>query len=163
MPLALTVHPKASLHHPSKPITEFGDDLRVLAEQMNETMIRENGIGLAAPQIGKNISIIIVKIGDEGDKYKCYVNPKITFSSAKTVAIEEGCLSVPGLFGYVERRAKIRVSYQDVDGKKIIEKATGMRAIVLQHEIDHINGTLIIDHAIQVTKGSLDTKHATKK
>jgi peptide deformylase len=154
MKLALTLHPTRSLNQPSKPVTHFDAALAELAIAMNETMIRENGIGLAAPQIGKNIQLIIVKVGDEGSNYKTYVNPRITFASAKTIAIEEGCLSVPGVFGYVSRRAKIRVSYHDLTGIKHIEKATGMRAIVLQHEIDHINGTLIIDHPMHITKGS---------
>lgn len=133
----------------------FDGALTELVAAMNEAMIRENGIGLAAPQIGKNIQVIIVKVGDEGSEYKAYVNPRITFASPKTIAIEEGCLSVPGLYGYVRRKAKIRVSYQDLTGAKRIEKASGMEAIVLQHEIDHINGLLIISHPIEVTKGTL--------
>lgn len=154
MSLPITLYPKQSLHEPSATVTVFDTMLEKLVEEMNNAMIRENGIGLAAPQIGKNIQLIIVKVGDEGTEFRSYVNPRITFASAKTIAIEEGCLSVPGVFGYVKRAAKIRVSYQDLSGAKKIEKATGMEAIVLQHEIDHINGTLIIDHPIQVTKGA---------
>ena len=77
----------------------------------------------------------------------------ITFKSLKKVAIEEGCLSIPGVYGYVERAAKIRLTYKDILGKKHTKKATGMEAIVLQHEIDHVNGFLIVNRPIQFTKG----------
>lgn len=146
-------YPKKTLNEPSERITVFDDVLKELAKAMNETMIRENGIGLAAPQIGKNIRLIVVKVGDEGDHYHAYVNPEIVFTSDKTVAIEEGCLSLPGVFGYIQRSSKIRFQYWDLDGKKQSGKARGMEAIVLQHEIDHINGSLIINRPIQVTQG----------
>lgn len=153
MTLPITLYPKKSLNKPSELVTVFDTHLTELARQMNEAMIRENGIGLAAPQVGRNIQLIIVKIGEEGSEYRAYANPRITFSSGKSIAIEEGCLSVPGVFGYVKRAAKVRVSYQDLSGAKKTEKATGMEAIVLQHEIDHIKGTLIINHELHVTKG----------
>ncbi|MBI4091101.1 MAG: peptide deformylase [Candidatus Komeilibacteria bacterium] len=146
-------YPVTTLNEPSELISAFDESLKKLAESMHETMIRENGIGLAAPQIGKNIRLIIVKVGDEGNDYRAYVNPEIVFSSDKTVAIEEGCLSLPGVFGYVQRASKIRFTYRDLDGKKQSGKARGMEAIVLQHEIDHINGSLIINRTFQVTQG----------
>ena len=150
---SIVKHPARTLHQPCDDVTQFGDSLHALAEEMNKTMISSNGIGLAAPQIGKNIKFVIVKVGDEGSEYAAYVNPVITFRSAKKVSIEEGCLSLPGLYGYVTRAAKIRVKYQNVRGEKKIEKLTGMPAIILQHEIDHINSKLIIDRDIHITKG----------
>ena len=148
---SLVTIPTTTLRKPSELIRVFDAALAALAKDMNTVMVRENGVGLAAPQIGKNIQLIVVKIEDS-DAYKAYVNPKITFRSAKKIAIEEGCLSVPGTYGYVQRAAKIRVSYHDTEGVKHNEKAIGMAAIVLQHEIDHINGTLIIDHPLEITK-----------
>ena len=146
-------YPQKSLNKPSDRIVDFGMSLAQLALEMNTVMLRENGIGLAASQIGKNICLIIVRRG-ETDEYDAYVNPVITFAAAKKVAIEEGCLSIPNVYGFVERASKIRISYQDVTGKKRIKKATGMEAIVLQHEIDHINGFLIVNRSIELTKGS---------
>src|SRR3989344_2549289 len=110
--LSIVRYPTKNLREPSSTVTVFDDSLRELIEEMNRTMIRENGIGLAAPQIGRNIRCIIVRVGDEGDRYNAYLNPEITFRSAKAAAIEEGCLSVPGVYGYVKRHAKIRFSYQ---------------------------------------------------
>lgn len=149
--LKVVRYPTKTLNVPSAAVTIFDAALKKLAQEMSETMIRENGIGLAAPQIGTNIQLIIVKVGNDDDSYRVYVNPEIVFASDKTVAIEEGCLSLPGVFGYVQRSSKIRFHYQDIEGKKHSAKARGMEAIVLQHEIDHIRSTLIIDRPIQLT------------
>lgn len=151
--LSMVLYPEKSLKKSSKKIEKFDDSLKKLAEEMNITMIEENGIGLAAPQIGKNIQIAIVKKG-VGSNYKVYINPIITMSSKKLTSIEEGCLSVPDVYGFVERSHKIHVQYNDLEGKKHTEKAKGMAAIVLQHEIDHLNGILIVDRKIQYTKGA---------
>ncbi len=139
-------------------ITHFGEPLQKLVDEMNETMIHANGIGLAAPQIGKNIRLIIVKRGEEGSDYHAYANPVITFYSNAKTSIEEGCLSVPGTYGFVERATKVRFTYQDMEGHKHRQKATGMQAIILQHEVDHINGILIIDKDIHVTRAAKAAK-----
>ena len=151
--LSVVRYPAAVLSKASSPIAVFDEALRQLAREMNQVMISENGIGLAAPQIGKNIQLVIVNIGEEGDAFKAYVNPEITHLTSKNTAIEEGCLSLPGVYGYVTRAAKVHVRYQDLTGRKHRGKFRGMEAIVLQHEIDHLNGKLIIDRSMQITKG----------
>lgn len=165
--LTIVTYPKSSLHQPSDTVTVFDAALAELAVEMNATMIREKGIGLAAPQIGHNIRLIVVKIDPSNvepanDGYRAYVNPKITFYSERTTNSEEGCLSVPGVYGYVTRHAKIRYQYHDLDGKKHTGKARGMEAIILQHEIGHINGQLIIDIMARVTHGAATLEKMAK-
>ncbi|MEK7584207.1 MAG: peptide deformylase [Patescibacteria group bacterium] len=149
----IVFYPTPALNEPSKKVSVFDDALKELAREMYVAMVAADGIGLAAPQIGKNIRLVIVRTPEDKGSYKAYVNPTITYASVKTTGIEEGCLSLPGLFGYVQRAAKIRVQYSDLDGLKRTEKAKGMEAIVLQHEIDHIEGNLIIHRTIELTKG----------
>ncbi|OGY91880.1 MAG: peptide deformylase [Candidatus Komeilibacteria bacterium RIFCSPLOWO2_01_FULL_53_11] len=149
----IVFYPTSALNEPSKKVSVFDAALKELAREMYVAMIAADGIGLAAPQIGKNIRLIIVRTPEDDGSYKAYVNPTITYASAKATGIEEGCLSLPGLFGHVPRAAKIRVQYSDIDGVKRTEKAKGVEAIVLQHEIDHIEGNLIINRDIELTKG----------
>jgi len=113
---------------------------------MAKTMETEKGVGLAAPQIGSNLRICVVKIGDETI---ALINPKIKSFSRKKDIFEEGCLSFPGKFFLVERPVKVKVKARNVEGKKIKIKADGLLARVLQHEIDHLDGILVIDQAIR--------------
>jgi peptide deformylase len=159
--LTLVTHEKKELRQPSQPVDVFDADLATLACDMNEIMIAAHGIGLAAPQIGKNIRLIVVKEGETGSAYRAYANPVITFYSRTMTASEEGCLSVPGVYGFVSRSTKVRFTYQDLDGTKHRAKAQGMDAIVLQHEVDHINGTLIIDRDFHVTQGADQLRAST--
>lgn len=119
-----------------------GFDLKKLSQDMIETMQKEKGVGLAAPQIGKSVRIIAV--GSENDPI-IMVNPEITFTSKERTVANEGCLSLPGEEYKIERAKKIRFKYYTVDGKKIKAKAKGLFARVVQHEIDHLNGILIPD------------------
>lgn len=130
---------------------EFNDDLKKLAKDMAQAMYDDDGIGLAAPQISKSIRLLV--IGTEGKGYKAYINPEITFFSKDKVTNEEGCLSLPQIFGNVTRPKKIHVKFQNLDGQTQKEKLKGMEAIVLQHEIDHLNGILFIDRTNDITQG----------
>ncbi len=116
-----------------------------LIEDMFEKMYEWNGIGLAAPQFGVNIRLAVVDTG-KGEKY-ALINPEITFASKETSPLEEGCLNFPGKYLRIDRPRKIRIKFQDVNGKFIKMKASGLLAKVFQHETDHLNQTLIIDHA----------------
>jgi peptide deformylase len=148
----LIFYPAENLRRTSRNITSFTSELRLFAERMNIIMNEYEGVGLAAPQVGHNVKLIIVKV-EQTDTFRILINPEITFSSRKVSAMEEGCLSLPGIYGYVERPVKIRYRYQDVSGVEHKDKATGFESIVLQHEIDHINGRLILDRKIELTKG----------
>ncbi len=113
-----------------------------LCLSMKKTMREKKGVGLAAPQIGINKRIIIVRTED---KILCMINPKITKKSWAKALDEEGCLSIPGVYGKVKRHKKINCSYTNIDGNKRKLKAQDMFARIIQHEIDHLNGVLFID------------------
>ncbi len=118
------------------------EEMTRLIADMTETMIGADGVGLAAPQIGKNIRLIIVK-SPKGPA--AFFNPEIIKKSRSTFINDEGCLSVPNRWGPVERHKKITVVAKDSQGHKIKMKATGLMSIILQHEIDHLDGVLFID------------------
>lgn len=150
--LKIAKYPEQILRQTAKPISDFNDTLKKLADDMAKVMYQDDGIGLAAPQISKSIRLIVV--GDSSGKdYKVYVNPEITFFSKDKGINEEGCLSLPKIFGWVKRSKKIHVKYQDLAGNIKKEKLKGMPAIVLQHEVDHLNGILFIDRAEKISAG----------
>lgn len=117
-------------------------EMLALIPEMVETMRQADGVGLAAPQIGRSISLCVIEINGA---VSVYFNPKILKRSEEKVIFEEGCLSLPGEFFPIERSEKIVIRYDDPAGKSRKLTATGFLAIVLQHEIDHLEGTLIID------------------
>lgn len=131
------------LRRKSKPVTVFDEKLNVLIEDMKETMVDAQGVGLAAPQIGILRQIIICDIDGE---IRPFINPVITETSGSEAGIE-GCLSVSGKQGTVCRPTKLTVKAQDFKGKEFIYKAEDFSARVLCHEIDHLNGILYIDKA----------------
>ena len=141
-------YPEAVLREETKKITDFDNGLGKLVEDMAETMYDAPGVGLAAPQIGKSIKLIVVDISEdkEGEKkYMALINPEI-ISHEGTQVDEEGCLSVPDLTANVTRYLNITVAYQDLQGIPHELSTKDRFAVVLQHEIDHLNGILFIDH-----------------
>ncbi|MCX7977868.1 MAG: peptide deformylase, partial [Bdellovibrionaceae bacterium] len=161
--LKILTYPDPRLKEVSKPVTDFDQDLKKLAEDMLETMYAARGIGLAAPQVNvlKRMVVIDTRPRDEkGRRYKydemtelekkieqplVLVNPKITRGEGKTT-FDEGCLSVPTYFETVERFAKVEVQAQDLNGNQFTFTTDGLLAICVQHELDHLEGTLFIDH-----------------
>lgn len=150
--LKIITYPNPNLRKTSKKIEVFDDNLKKLASEMAEIMFQDDGIGLAAPQIDKSVRLIVVG-NENGHDYKVYVNPEISFSSKNKELNEEGCLSLPKIFGLVRRPKKIHVKYQDLNGQIMKEKLTGLPAVVFQHELDHLDGILFIDRAEEITKG----------
>lgn len=149
------------------------DELRALMDDMLETMYAAPGIGLAAVQIGDTRRVIVMDLSDkarpnedaaddvdpaelndeerakweaERANPRCFVNPEIVWASDELFSYEEGCLSVPEYFDAVERPARVRLRYLDYAGKQIEEEAEGLYAVCIQHEMDHLNGVLFIDH-----------------
>lgn len=146
--LKIYQYPEKVLRQETKPIDTFDDELKTLAQDMAETMYDAPGIGLAAPQIGKSLKLIVVDTSKDPEEKKVFltmVNPEITISEGNQID-EEGCLSVPELTSKVKRAQKITVSYQDLEGNEHEMVAEDRFAVVLQHEIDHLNGILFIDH-----------------
>lgn len=147
--------PHPVLRRKANRITNFDQDLQTLAKDMVETMRKAPGVGLAAPQIGVPSRLVVVEFGDEEDetvpqKLYALVNPEIVEKSNETAKGVEGCLSVLGLVGEVERHLKVTVKAQNLHGKPVKLKAEGWLARILQHEIDHLDGVLYTDRATRV-------------
>ena len=153
--LDIVTLPDKILRQKARPVTRFDDDLQQLVDDMIETMREAPGVGLAAPQIGKSLRLTVIEtlpeVDEEGneieDSRDLYViaNPEITWRSRNMVDGIEGCLSIPGYVGEVERHEEIRVRALDRHGKPLKLKVNGWTARIFQHEIDHLNGVLYID------------------
>jgi len=144
----LTV-PDPRLKQVSKPVAGgVSDEIRTLMDDMLETMYAAPGIGLAAIQVGVPLRVIVMDLSgeDEEPQPRYFVNPEILPLTEDTAPYEEGCLSVPDVFEEVERPTECRIRYLDYDGQEVEELATGLFAVCIQHEMDHLEGTLFIDH-----------------
>ncbi len=143
----LTV-PDPVLKQVSKRVDAVTDETRALMDDMLETMYAAPGIGLAAVQVGVPICVIVMDLAKEDEKPapRYFVNPEILETIEETQTYEEGCLSVPDFFDEVERPKRVKLKYLGYDGKEVVEWAEGMYAVCIQHEMDHLQGTLFIDH-----------------
>jgi peptide deformylase len=144
----LTV-PDPRLKQVSEPVDGVDDAVRALMDDMLETMYDAPGIGLAAIQIGEPKRVIVMDLvrGEEEPRQPRYfVNPEIVWRSEETAPYEEGCLSVPEIYEEVERPARVRLRYLDYQGQSVEEEAEGVFAVCIQHEMDHLDGVLFIDH-----------------
>jgi peptide deformylase len=144
----LVILPDPVLRQVSKPVERVDDDLRRLADDMLETMYDAPGIGLAAIQIGVPLRLLVVDLAkeDQPKEPQVLVNPRILAHGDTASVYEEGCLSIPEYYAEVERPATVTVAYLDRDGNERTVEADGLMATCLQHEIDHLNGVLFIDH-----------------
>jgi peptide deformylase len=146
----IVVYPDKRLKEVSKEVTEFNSELHTLLDDMYETMIAKNGIGLAAIQIGVALQALIINLVREEDEKQHkedlleVINPKILEADGEIV-YQEGCLSVPGYYDDVKRAKHIKVSFFDRDGNEHIKEYEGLMAIAFQHEMDHLNGHLFIE------------------
>ncbi len=140
-------YPDPVLRKKAKPVTSFDNGLTSLIGDMADTMYDAPGIGLAAPQIGQSLQVIVIDISTEENHhdFMVMINPEINHSEGRQED-EEGCLSVIDLLAKVKRKKKINVSFQTADGEQHEMAAEGRMAVVLQHEIDHLHGILFIDH-----------------
>jgi peptide deformylase len=155
--------PDPRLQAVSTDVEKVDSEIRKLVDDMAESMYAADGIGLAAVQIGVPKRVIVIDLDQkEGKKNpRAFINPKILWASEEMAVFEEGCLSVPEIWDDVERPARIRCEYLDLDGKKVELEADGMLATCLQHEMDHLNGVLFIDHLSRL-KRSMVIKKLTK-
>lgn len=153
--------PDPVLRKETQPVDTFDENLQAFIDNMVETMRDEPGVGLAAPQVGVSQKVIVVEFGDENDPEKpeklyAVINPEIvSFSEEEETGIE-GCLSIPGMIGEVERPYAIVVKGKNAKGKSIKIKAHGWLARIFQHEIDHLNGVLFTDRATRVWQPAPD-------
>lgn len=163
MVMKILTFPDPKLREVAQPVVKFGPEIKKLAEDMIETMYAAQGIGLAAPQVGELVRMVVIDTrpkDDKGARYKyeemseleaaveqplVLINPVIVKGEGKTT-YDEGCLSVPGYFETVQRNDVIEIKAFDVNGKEFTVKTDGLLAICMQHELDHLEGTLFIDH-----------------
>ncbi len=140
--------PDPRLKQVSAPVEGVSDDTRALMDDMLETMYAAPGIGLAAVQIGVMQRVIVMDLAREGEERapRHFVNPEILWASEETLPYEEGCLSIPEVYDEVTRPARVRVRYLNYAGETVEEEAEGLYAVCFQHELDHVNGVLFIDH-----------------
>jgi peptide deformylase len=159
----LIILPDPVLRQVSKPLEAVDQRILKLADDMLETMYDAPGIGLAAIQVGEPLRMLVVDVAkeEEGRKPQVFINPEIVASSETRSTYEEGCLSIPGYYAEVERPAAITVKYRDRAGAEQLLEADGLLATCLQHEIDHLDGVLFIDH-ISRLKRDMVVKKFTK-
>ncbi len=149
--------PEPVLRRKARKVTDFGNELQTLIDDMVETMRAAPGVGLAAPQVNVPLRVIVVEFGDEEDedvppKLYTLVNPEIVRHSGEMVVGTEGCLSIPGLIGDVDRMKSVTVKGFNRRGQPVRVKAEGWLARIFQHEIDHLDGILFTDRALRVWK-----------
>ncbi|HOJ49193.1 MAG TPA: peptide deformylase [Spirochaetota bacterium] len=149
MILEIVKYPAKSLREKSSPVNNI-DDIKELASNMYETMLKKDGVGLAAPQVGQNIRLIV--INKEYSEDWALVNPEISFIDDEQDVLQEGCLSVPGVYGRVKRYKRVFLKALTIDNKVIEKSVEGFFARILQHEIDHLNGILFIDKVLPIDK-----------
>src|SRR6201991_5104245 len=144
----ILILPDKRLRLVSEPVKKIDKEIRTLVEDMFETMYDAPGIGLAAIQVGVPLRLITMDVAKkEGEtEPRVFINPEILSSSEELSVYEEGCLSIPEYYEEVERPAKVRVRFMDLDGKIHEEDADGLYATCIQHEIDHLNGVLFVDY-----------------
>jgi peptide deformylase len=158
----LVILPDSVLRQVSEPVQAITPEIRTLAAEMLETMYDAPGIGLAAIQVGVPKRIVTIDLAkqDEEKQPMVFVNPEVTWSSDETSIHEEGCLSIPEYYEEVERPARVKVRYLDLDGKQQEVEAEGLLATCLQHEIDHLNGVLFIDYLSRLKRERVTKRFA---
>ena len=150
-----------SLRCPSKAVEQIDTELRELIRNMFITMEEDKGIGLAAPQVGENIRLFIVKIDDGIERV--FINPQIIATSEQQCSYEEGCLSIPNIYASVIRPEAITIQYKDMNGRRKTMQASGLLARVIQHEYDHLEGILFIDRLSEKERDALVAKFAKRQ
>jgi peptide deformylase len=159
--LPILEYPDPRLRIRAEPVTKVDADLRQFVADLFETMYAAPGIGLAATQVNVHKRILVCDVSTDGKEPYCLINPEIVSADGKTSA-EEGCLSVPEYYDYVDRAAKITVRALDRDGKPFELEAEGLLAVCIQHEMDHLEGKLFVDYLSELKRERLKRK-AVKK
>ena len=151
--------PDERLRTVAKPVTVFDAALRQLVADMAETMYEAPGIGLAATQVNVHQRVIVIDVSEDQKGLQAFINPVIESVSGMQT-YEEGCLSVPGVYDKVDRPSDVRVRYQDLDCKEHVLETGELLAICIQHEIDHLNGKVFVDHLSQLKQTRIKNKLA---
>ncbi len=167
--LKIITYPEKSLSHPSAKVETIDEKIHELIRDMGETMSQESGVGLAAPQVGVNKRILVYNARaadpeDDGseEKITALINPEIIEASGSYLSENEGCLSVVDFRADVKRYETVRVRAQDINGRELAFEARGLPAVIMQHEIDHLDGILFIDR-ISALKRAMYKKRILKQ
>lgn len=147
--------PDSRLQKVAAPIERVDDEVRRLAADMAETMYAAPGIGLAATQVDVHRRLVVIDISETNDKLITLINPRILQQSQATQVCEEGCLSVPGIFDEVERLAEVEIEALGLDGKSFRLKAEGLLAVCVQHEMDHLEGIVFVEHLSRLKRNRI--------
>jgi peptide deformylase len=148
----ITHYPQQVLARRAKPVEEINDNIRRLVEKMTDIMLKNKGIGLAGPQAGVSLRLFIISLDASREHVRAYINPTVTPTSDEFDVLEEGCLSVPGIYTKIRRYETCRVTATDLDGNEFTEDAEGLYARCLQHEYDHLEGMTIADRMPSAAK-----------
>jgi peptide deformylase len=160
--LHILTFPDPRLRTVAIPVTKFDKSLENLVSDMLETMYEENGIGLAATQVDYHERIIVIDISDERNEPKIFINPEFKILNDKSLlSFSEGCLSVPGVLEEIVRPDSIVLTWQDIHGKRFTEEPSGLLTVCIQHEIDHLEGKLMVDYLSPLKRDRI-RKKATK-
>jgi peptide deformylase len=152
-------YPDARLHKLAAPVTVFDEALKKLVADLAETMYAAPGIGLAATQVDVHKQVIVVDVSERHDSLVVLVNPEIVEATGES-DIEEGCLSVPGIYELVERAERVKVRAYDQNGKAFTLEAQGLLSVCIQHEMDHLQGKVFVEHLSQLKQQRIRAKLA---
>ena len=157
--LKILIFPDPRLRKVAKKVTKFDKSLENLANDMLETMYVANGIGLAATQVDRHIRLIVMDLSEERDDPRIFINPTFKIlKNHKLFEFEEGCLSIPGFNETISRPDKIELTWQDIKGNQHIEKPEGLLTVCIQHEIDHLDGKLMVDYISSLKRDRIRSK-----
>jgi peptide deformylase len=158
----ILILPDKRLRLVAAPVKKIDADIRAFVDDMFETMYEAPGIGLAAVQVGVTKRVVTMDLAKKDDpkEPRVFINPKLTWRSDEKAIYEEGCLSIPEFYEEVERPAQVRVKFLDLDGKEQELEASGLLATCIQHEIDHLDGVLFIDHISRLKRARVIKKFA---
>jgi len=160
--LEILKFPDPRLRKIAKPVTDFDDQLKILSQDMLNTMYQAPGIGLAATQVNVHIQMIVLDVSETKDQPVILVNPKLELSG-DILEAEEGCLSLPGVYEKVSRRTIAQVSGQDIDGNHVNFTSEGLLAICIQHEVDHLLGKVFVDYISSLKRSRIKRKLVKNK
>lgn len=158
--LDILKYPDARLHTVAQRVSVVDDRIRKLVADMAETMYKAPGIGLAATQVNVHERVVVIDVSETHDALQVFINPEIIARSDTMQVYEEGCLSIPGIYDKVERPDAVTVTALDLDGKPFTLEADGLLAVCIQHEIDHLDGTLFIQHLSRLKQSRIRQKVA---
>ena len=156
--LSILKFPDPRLHKVAKPVTEVTAKIRTLAADLAETMYAANGVGLAATQVDQHVRMVVVDTSETRDQIQVFINPEIIGQSIEKKEWEEGCLSVPEVYDIVTRPDRVRVRAMGLDGKTFEVDADELLAVCLQHEIDHLDGKVFVQHLSHMKQNRIRTK-----